>query len=112
MEAQQRDLETARQAKSQKHQAEIKKLKLELAKAHKTSSELKTALEDEKRLRGGEQKELQEANERADSVEKQLDQLKTKPVEWLSDLQGSTESSPVSFFTSLACRVLVAMFPN
>ena len=51
------------------------------------SSELETALEDEKRLRAGEQKELQEATERADSVEKQLDRLKAKPAEWLSDLQ-------------------------
>ena len=50
VEAQHRDLEAARQAESQKHQDEIKRLKLELAKARKVSSELETALEDEKRL--------------------------------------------------------------
>ena len=87
VEARQRDLEAARQAESQKHQDEIKRLKLELAKARKTSSKLETALEDEKRLRAGEQKELQEATERADSVEKQLDRLKAKPAKWLSDLK-------------------------
>ena len=54
VEAQHRDLVAARQAESQKHQDEVKQLKLELAKARKVSSELETALEDEKRLRAGE----------------------------------------------------------
>ena len=51
------------------------------------SSGLETALEDEKRLRAGEHKELKETSNRADAVEKQLDQLKAKPAEWLSELQ-------------------------
>ena len=56
VEAQHQDLVAARQTESQKHQDEVKQLKLELAKARKVSSELETALENQKRLRAGDQK--------------------------------------------------------
>ena len=109
VEARQQDLETARQAESQKHQAEITKLKLDLAEARKTNAELGTALETEKRLRAEEQKELRETSERADSVEKQLDRLKAKPAEWLSDLQWIHHELSSKFVPSLCLPSLVCI---
>ena len=87
VEAQLRDRDAARQAESQKYQDEIKQLKLELAKARKANTGLEAALKEEKRLQAKEQKEMKETNERADAVEKQLDNLKAKPAQWLSELR-------------------------
>ena len=63
---------------------------------------METALEDEKRLRAGDQKEMKETSEWADAVEKQLDLLKAKPAEWLSKLRWIDEQLS-STFLHLPC---------
>ena len=70
-------------------------VKLELEQLKKEKADVETALAEEKRLRAEETKELQEkVNEdlqRANVVEKQLEELKEKPKQWLADLKWLNE---------------------
>ena len=97
VEAQHRDRDAARQAEYQKYQDEMKQLKLELAKARKANTGLETTLKEEKHLRAEEQKGMKETNERDDAVEKQLDKLKAKPAQWLSELRWIDEQLSSKF---------------
>ena len=85
-----KEREEAHQVELKNERDEISRLKLELQKSQNEKAELETALAEEKRLRVEETRELREnlneTEQRANSVEKQIDVLKAKPEQWLREL--------------------------
>ena len=82
---------SSHQAALQKEKDELARVKLELEQVKKAKVDMEAALTEELKLQAGRMKEIQakldEDSARAESLEKQVDSLKAKPAEWLSDLR-------------------------
>ena len=100
-------MRSSHQAALQKEQDKLSRVKLELEQVKKAKDDAESVLAEERKLRAKEIKELQkkltEDTARADSLEKQMDALKVKPNEWLSELKwindklsGESPSWPLS----------------
>ena len=105
------------QAALQKQKDELKRVKLELEQVKKAKADMETGLTEELRLQAGRLKEVQdkldEDSARATSLEKQVETLKAKPAEWLSELrwindQMAGESSLWVFSPVLFCEYLLS----
>ena len=104
---------SSHRAALQKQKDELARVKLELEQVKKAKADMETALTEELRLQAGRMKEVQdkldEDSAHATWLEKQVETLKAKPAECLSDLrwindQMAGESSlwvfsPVSFLS-------------
>ena len=70
-------------------------MKLELEQTKKAKADVESAWAEERQLQAEEMRELREKlaedSARANSLEKQMDALKVKPNEWLSELKWINE---------------------
>ena len=82
---------SSHQAALQKEKNELARVKLELEQVKKAKADMETAWTEELQLQAGRMKEVQdkldEDSARANALEKQVESLKAKPAEWLSDLR-------------------------
>ena len=90
---------SSHQAALQKEKDELARVKSELEQLKKAKADMETTLTKELRLQAERMKEVQdkldEDSARADSLEKQVESLKAKPAEWLSDLRWIDRKSVV-----------------
>jgi len=86
-----KEREDAHQVALQKERDELSRVKLELEQLRTEKTAAETALAEEKKLRVEETRKIQEtlneSEQRANSVEQRLEELKAKPEQWLSELQ-------------------------
>ena len=79
------------QAALQKEKNELARVKLELEQLKKAKADMEATWAEELRLQAGRMKELQdkldEDSARANALENQVESLKAKPKEWLSELR-------------------------
>ena len=84
-------MRSSHQAALQKEKDELARVKLELEQIKKAKADAETTWAEELQLQAERMRELQEKlNEdsaRASALEKQVESLKAKPAEWLSDLR-------------------------
>ena len=96
-----KEREDAHQAALQKERDDLSRVKLELEKMRSEKVAAETALAEERKLRAVETQKLKETldetEQRADSVEQQLDELKLKPAQWLSELQWVNDQMASKF---------------
>ena len=82
---------SSHQAALRKEKDELARVKLELEQVKKAKADMEATFTAELKLQAGRMKEVQdkldEDSARAESLEKQVDSLKAKPTEWLSDLR-------------------------
>ena len=104
-----KEREDAHQAALQKERDDLSRVKLELENARKEKAAAETALAEERNLRAVETQKLKETldetEQRATSVEQQLDELKAKPAQWLSELQWVNDQLSSEF-----CLTFIPMF--
>ena len=97
-----KEREDAHQVALQKERDELSRVKLELEKVRNKKSAAETALAEERKFRAAEtlklKETLTETDQRAISVEQQLDELKAKPAQWLSELQFINAEMASKFF--------------
>ena len=86
---------SSHQAALQKEKDELSRVKLELEQTKKSKADAESMWAEERQLRAEEMRELREKldkdSARANSLEKQMDALKVKPNEWLSELKWINE---------------------
>ena len=84
-------MRSSHQAALQKEKNELARVKLELEQVKKAKADMETAMTEEQQLQARRLKEVQdrltEDSARANSLEKQVESLKAKPAEWLSELR-------------------------
>ena len=93
---------SSHQAALQKEKNELSRVNLELEQTKKAKADAESAWAEERRLQVEGMRELRENlaedSARASTLEKQVDALKTKPNEWLSELKFSSRVLPLSLF--------------
>ena len=76
-------------------------MKLELERLRNEKSAAETALAEERKLRAAEtlklKETLTETEQRAISVEQRFEELKTKPAQWLTELQWMNNEMASTF---------------
>ena len=82
---------SSHQAALREEKDELARVKLELEQVKKAKADMETAMTQELQLQAGRLKEVQdklnEDSACANALEKQVESLKAKPTEWLSDLR-------------------------
>ena len=89
------------QAALQKEKDELSRVKLELEQTKKAKADAESAWAEELQLQAERMRELREKltedSARASALEKQVDSLKTKPNEWLSELRWINQNMSGEF---------------
>ena len=93
---------SSHQAALQKEKNELARVKLELEQVKKAKADMEATWTEELRLQDGRMKEIQGKLDE-DALENQVESLKAKPAEWLSELRwingqmAGEFSAPASF---------------